>query len=129
MGKQINRVRNWKQFLNENYRKLSYKETSGPLKEFAEGLKKDLEENKFAVVDNPKDNESLVTGEKIVIFFIDDSDFLRVNFLNDFRDDVIDSINKILKSFGDSMMYSNPYDMGMVGGTDKRVISIGFKAA
>ena len=99
------------------------------LKEFAEGLKKDLEENKFAVVDNPKDNESLVTGEKIVIFFVNDSDLLRVNFLNDFRDDVIDSINKILKSFGDSLMYSNPHDMGMVGGTDKRVISIGFKAA
>jgi hypothetical protein len=125
MGKQINRVRNWKQFLNENYQKLS----SGPLKEFAEGLKKDLEENKFAVVDNPKDNESLVTGEKIVIFFIDDSDLLRVNYSRDFRDDVNDSIIKILKSFGDSMMYSKPKDIGMVGGTDKRVISIGFKAA
>jgi hypothetical protein len=65
-----------REFLNENRNLgLSYKETNGVLKEFTEGLKKDLEENgwKVNIVNSLDENENLYFDEKAVNFAIIDS--------------------------------------------------------
>ena len=120
-----------REFLNENRNLgLSYTETKGVLKEFTEGLKKGLEENKFSVVDNSENLNSLTTGEKIVIFFVDkDSGDLMLYFSVDFQDEILGSINRVLKSFGKSIMWSNPMRTGTARHNEKftEVIRMSFQ--
>jgi hypothetical protein len=75
MSKEINKIKNWKQFLNESVEETP-KNTVGKMKEFIEGLKLHLEKNgwKVNIVYSLKENENLyIDDEKVVNFGIKDS--------------------------------------------------------
>lgn len=120
MKEQINRVKNWKQFLNEminpyvDGNAVSYKEASGKLKEFTEGLKSHLEKNGYAIIDNPVSEvpgEGKVDKGNIIFYFSPDdgadSDTLYVYY--DKNDD------EQISSIVNYLVYFNKSKFGLVG--------------
>ena len=61
----------------------SYKDAQGKLKEFTEGLKSHLEQNGYTVLDNPKDFDKELKGNKRNIIFWYDNGKLLVYYEND----------------------------------------------
>jgi hypothetical protein len=123
MRKQINKVKNWKQFLNEmvnphrDGNAVSYKEAPERVKEFAEGLKSHLEKNGYTIVDNPV---SEVVDKRNIIFFFspyDGSDGDLYVYYDINNDQQISSIVNYL-------VYFNESKFGLAGKADEYTASL-----
>jgi len=125
MREQINKVKNWKHFLNEmvnptslDGNAVSYKEAPERVKEFAEGLKSHLEKNGYTIVDNPVSEE--VDKGNIIFFFSPydgpSRDSLYVYYDMD-NDEQISSIVNYL-------VYFNESKFGLVGKSDEYIASL-----
>ena len=119
MRNQINKVKNWKQFLNEmvnptslDGNAVSYKEAPERVKEFAEGLKSHLEKNGYTIVDNPV---SEVVDKRNIIFFFSPYDGPSRDSLYVYYD--IDNDEQI-SSIVNYLVYFNESKFGLVGKAD-----------
>ena len=116
---QINKVKNWKQFLNEmvnphvDGNAVSYKEAPERVKEFAEGLKSHLEKNGYTIVDNPV---SEVVDKRNIIFFFSPHDGPNSDSLYVYYD--IDNDEQI-SSIVNYLVYFNESKFGLVGKADE----------